>query len=104
MRRATYFEGMKRQAEEPEPIKGARAIAVLGDFITTDHISPAGSIAPDSAAAAYLRGHGVDEADFNTYGSRRGNHEVMARGTFANVKLANKLARRQEGRLDARLQ
>lgn len=97
VRRATYFEGMKRQAEEPEPIKGARAIAVLGDFITTDHISPAGSIAPNSAAAAYLRGHGVDEADFNTYGSRRGNHEVMARGTFANVKLANKLADGKKG-------
>ena len=92
VRRATYFDGMPSEAVAPEAITGARVIANLGDFITTDHISPAGAIAPDSAAARYLREHGVDDADFNTYGSRRGNHEVMARGTFANVKLRNLLA------------
>ena len=92
VRRATYFDGMTRQAQAPAPVEGARVIANLGDFITTDHISPAGAIAPDSAAARYLREHGVDDADFNTYGSRRGNHEVMVRGTFANVKLRNLLA------------
>lgn len=97
VRRATYFDGMPLQASDPQPITGARALAVLGDFITTDHISPAGSIAPDSAAAAYLHDKGVADADFNTYGSRRGNHEVMARGTFANVKLANKLAEGKRG-------
>ena len=92
VRRATYFDGMTKEATAPQAITAARAIANLGDFITTDHISPAGAIAPDSAAARYLREHGVDDADFNTYGSRRGNHEVMARGTFANVKLKNLLA------------
>lgn len=96
VRRATYFDGMGHQPSAPEAIEGARVIANLGDFITTDHISPAGAIAPDSAAAAYLRAHGVADADFNTYGARRGNHEVMARGTFANVKLKNLLA---EGRM-----
>ena len=97
VRRATYFDGMEREATAPEHIEGARAIACLGDFITTDHISPAGAIAPDSAAARYLREHGVDDVDFNTYGSRRGNHEVMARGTFANVKLRNLLAEGKMG-------
>lgn len=97
VRRATYFDGMQRQASAPAPIEGARAIVNLGDFITTDHISPAGAIAPDSAAARYLRERGVDDADFNTYGSRRGNHEVMARGTFANVKLRNLLAEGKMG-------
>lgn len=96
VRRAPYFDGMPAQPIDPQPIRGARALAVLGDFITTDHISPAGSIASDSAAATYLRVHGVADADFNTYGARRGNHEVMARGTFANVKLKNLLA---EGRM-----
>ena len=97
VRRATYFEGMGAQPEAVKPIEGARAIALLGDFITTDHISPAGAIAADSAAARYLREHGVADADFNTYGSRRGNHEVMARGTFANVKLSNALAEGKKG-------
>ena len=73
-------------------MRGARALALLGDFVTTDHISPAGSIAQDSPAARYLTERGVDPVDFNTYGARRGNHEVMARGTFANVKLRNALA------------
>ena len=97
VRRATYFDGMTAQVTEPGAIEDARAIAVLGDFITTDHISPAGAIASDSAAAAYLTQHGVAPEDFNTYGSRRGNHEVMARGTFANVKLQNKLAEGKKG-------
>lgn len=97
VRRATYFDGMTANPVAPEPVRGARAIVNLGDFITTDHISPAGAIAADSAAARYLRERGVDDADFNTYGSRRGNHEVMARGTFANVKLANLLAEGRKG-------
>ena len=97
VRRAPYFEGMPAEAEELPGIEGARALAYLGDFITTDHISPAGSIAADSAAASYLRERGVADADFNTYGARRGNHEVMARGTFANVKLKNKLAEGRAG-------
>ena len=97
VRRATYFEGMGLQPDPVKPIAGARAIALLGDFITTDHISPAGAIAADSAAARYLRERGVADTDFNTYGSRRGNHEVMARGTFANVKLANVLAEGKKG-------
>ena len=92
VQRAPYFACMPRQAAGFEPIRGARVLAKLGDFITTDHISPAGSIAADSAAAAYLRAAGVAESDFNTYGARRGNHEVMMRGTFANVKLQNQLA------------
>ncbi len=97
VRRATYFDGMGAEPNPPAAVEGARALAVLGDFITTDHISPAGAIAPDSPAARYLQEHGVAPADFNTYGSRRGNHEVMARGTFANVKLENKLADGRKG-------
>ncbi len=72
-------------------IKKARVLAVLGDSVTTDHISPAGSIKKDSPAGKYLQEHGVKPADFNSYGSRRGNHEVMVRGTFANVRLRNKM-------------
>lgn len=94
VRRAPYFE-IARPCERLE-VRGARALALLGDFVTTDHISPAGSIAADSPAARYLTECGVERADFNTYGARRGNHEVMARGTFANVKLRNALA---EGRV-----
>lgn len=97
VRRATYFDGMSAVPEDPKPIEGARVLALLGDFITTDHISPAGAIAPESAAASYLRERSVADADFNTYGSRRGNHEVMARGTFANVKLSNALAEGKKG-------
>ena len=97
VRRATYFDGMGADPNPPAPVEGARALCVLGDFITTDHISPAGAIAPDSPAARYLEAHGVAPADFNTYGSRRGNHEVMARGTFANVKLENRLADGKKG-------
>lgn len=92
IRRPPYFDGMTAAVPPVAPIEGARALVRLGDFITTDHISPAGSIATDAPAARYLRDRGVGESDFNTYGSRRGNHEVMERGTFANVKLKNELA------------
>ena len=88
---------------EPAPVTdivGARALAVLGDSITTDHISPAGSIPASSPAGRYLIEHGVEPRDFNSFGSRRGNHEVMMRGTFANIRLRNALGRRQGGRLD----
>ncbi len=97
VRRAPYFDGMERQCVVPAPIQQARILALLGDFITTDHISPAGSIATDSPAAEYLEERGLAPADFNTYGSRRGNHEVMMRGTFANVKLQNLLAEGRRG-------
>lgn len=92
VRRAPYFNGVEADVSAPAPIRGAYCLAKLGDFITTDHISPAGSIAPDSAAAGYLLEAGVPQAQWNTYGSRRGNHEVMMRGTFANVKLENQMA------------
>jgi aconitate hydratase len=98
VRQPPYFEGMKRQpAERVEEIRGARVIAVLGDSVTTDHISPAGSIRKDSPAGGYLVEHGVEPTDFNSYGSRRGNHEVMVRGTFANVRIRNRLAPGTEG-------
>jgi aconitate hydratase len=97
VRRAPYFDGMTKQPIPPVQIKGARALLNLGDFITTDHISPAGAIADNSPAARYLEEHGVTPANFNTYGARRGNHEVMMRGTFANVKLMNKLAEGKKG-------
>ncbi len=97
VRPAPYFEGMTGEPQPIDVIVDAYALVDLGDFITTDHISPAGSIALDSPAAAYLREHGVDESLFNTYGARRGNHEVMMRGTFANVKLQNKLAEGRRG-------
>lgn len=97
IRRAPYFNGMGVEPAAVEPIEGARVLALLGDFITTDHISPAGSIAADSPAAKYLQENGVEQADFNTYGCRRGNHEVLMRGTFGNVKLQNKLAEGRKG-------
>ena len=97
IRRAPYFEGMKLQPSPVEEIKGARVLAVLGDSVTTDHISPAGSIRKDGPAGKYLQDHGVKPADFNSYGSRRGNHEVMVRGTFANVRLRNKLVNVEGG-------
>ena len=87
-------------AAEPSPfadIDGARCLVVLGDSVTTDHISPAGAIKPDSPAGRYLVEHGVERRDFNSYGSRRGNHEVMVRGTFANVRLRNLLVPGSEG-------
>ena len=97
VRRPPYFEGMTMSEPGAPRIEDAVALAVLGDFITTDHISPAGAIADDSPAAAYLRERDISEADFNTYGARRGNHEVMMRGTFANVKLSNQLVDGRRG-------
>jgi aconitate hydratase len=98
VKRPPYFEGMAAEAEEGfGRITDARAIALLGDSVTTDHISPAGAIAAQSPAGRYLRGHAIERRDFNSYGSRRGNHEVMMRGTFANVRLRNQLAPGTEG-------
>jgi aconitate hydratase len=97
IRKAPYFDGMTATPAAVEDIHGARVLAVLGDSVTTDHISPAGSIKPHSPAGKYLTEHGVKHGDFNSYGSRRGNHEVMVRGTFANVRLRNKLAPGTEG-------
>jgi aconitate hydratase len=92
-----YFEGMTADPAGIEDIRAARVLAVLGDSVTTDHISPAGSIAIDSPAARYLIEQGVQPRDFNSYGSRRGNHEVMMRGTFANIRLRNALVEREGG-------
>ena len=92
-----YFEGMTLETRPVTDIRGARVLALLGDSVTTDHISPAGGIAPDSPAAQYLQSLGVKPAEFNSYGSRRGNHEVMMRGTFANIRLKNLLAPGTEG-------
>jgi len=97
IRRAPYFDGMTLKPSAVEDIRNARVLAVLGDSVTTDHISPAGSIKKDSPAGKYLIDHGVKPADFNSYGSRRGNHEVMVRGTFANVRLRNKMVPNLEG-------
>ena len=97
IRKAPYFDGMPAQPDEIKDIHGARVLAVLGDSVTTDHISPAGSIKLNGPAGKYLTEHGVKPAEFNSYGSRRGNHEVMVRGTFANVRLRNKLAPGTEG-------
>jgi aconitate hydratase len=92
-----YFEGMQRQPGQISDLHGLRVLAVLGDSITTDHISPAGTIQPDGPAGKYLVAHGVQQKDFNSYGARRGNHEVMMRGTFANIRLRNHLAPGTEG-------
>jgi aconitate hydratase len=97
IRQAPYFDDMALQPSAVEDIKGARVLAVLGDSVTTDHISPAGSIKKDGPAGKYLIAHGVQPADFNSYGSRRGNHEVMVRGTFANVRLRNKMVNTEGG-------
>jgi aconitate hydratase len=97
IRQAPYFDGMKLKPSAIEDIRGARVLAVLGDSVTTDHISPAGSIKKDGPAGKYLVAHGVQPADFNSYGSRRGNHEVMVRGTFANVRLRNKMVNTEGG-------
>jgi aconitate hydratase len=99
VRKPPYFDGMPAEPEPVADIEGARVLAVLGDSVTTDHISPAGSIKADSPAGAYLQEKGVDRRDFNSYGSRRGNHEVMIRGTFANIRLRNQLAPGTEGGL-----
>lgn len=97
VRNPPYFEGMQHEPQPVTDISGARVLAKLGDSVTTDHISPAGSIALDSPAAKYLMDNGVQAKDFNSYGSRRGNHEIMIRGTFANVRLRNELAPGTEG-------
>jgi aconitate hydratase len=103
VRRPPYFDGMLERPGQIADIEGARCLALLGDSVTTDHISPAGSIAADSPAGAYLLEHGVERASFNSYGSRRGNHEVMVRGTFANVRLRNLLVAGKEGGWTAHL-
>ncbi|HEY3292229.1 MAG TPA: aconitate hydratase AcnA [Candidatus Nanopelagicaceae bacterium] len=97
VRKPPYFDGMPAQPQPVKDIKGARVLAILGDSVTTDHISPAGNIRGDSPAGKYLTEHGVDRKDFNSYGSRRGNHEVMIRGTFANIRLKNLLLDGVEG-------
>src|SRR5690625_38660 len=97
VRRPPYFDDMPAEPEPVQDVTGARVLAYLGDSVTTDHISPAGAIRPDSPAGKYLKEHGVKVKDFNSYGSRRGNHEVMIRGTFANVRLRNKLVPDVEG-------
>ena len=97
VRNPPYFENMGTSPKPIEPVTGSRVLALLGDSITTDHISPAGSIKADSPAGKYLIEHGVEKKDFNSYGSRRGNHEVMMRGTFANIRLRNQLAPGTEG-------
>ena len=97
VRKPPYFEGMQREPSPVTDLDGARVLVKVGDSVTTDHISPAGSIRADSPAGSYLAEHGVDRKDFNSYGSRRGNHEVMIRGTFANVRLKNQIAPGTEG-------
>jgi aconitate hydratase len=97
IRKPTFFEGMTREHEALTDIHDARALALLGDSVTTDHISPAGAFSADSPAGKYLIAHGTEKKDFNSYGSRRGNHEVMMRGTFANIRLRNLLAPGTEG-------
>ncbi|MGP3982897.1 aconitate hydratase AcnA [Streptomyces sp. KR80] len=97
VRKPPYFEGMTMETSPVEDIAGARVLAKLGDSVTTDHISPAGAIKADTPAGQYLTEHGVERRDFNSYGSRRGNHEVMIRGTFANIRLRNQIAPGTEG-------
>ena len=103
VKKPPFFEDMPKEAPEPTDISGARALVVLGDSVTTDHISPAGSIPLDSPTAEYLKSNGVEPADFNSYGSRRGNHEVMMRGTFGNIRLRNQLVPGTEGGVTAHL-
>ena len=97
MRKPPFVEGISREPAPLTDIISARVLAVLGDSVTTDHISPAGSIPADSPAGKYLIAQGVKPSDFNSYGARRGNHEVMMRGTFANIRLRNQLAPGTEG-------
>jgi aconitate hydratase len=97
VRKPPYFDGMPKQPTPVVDISGARVLAILGDSVTTDHISPAGNIKADSPAGKYLAEHGIERADFNSYGSRRGNHEIMIRGTFANIRLKNLLLDGVEG-------
>jgi aconitate hydratase len=97
VRKAPYFDGMKLEPDDVTEVSGARVLLKLGDSVTTDHISPAGAIKKDSPAGRYLSEHGIEPKDFNSYGSRRGNHEVMIRGTFANIRLRNQMAPGTEG-------
>ncbi|MDG1542884.1 MAG: hypothetical protein P8Q32_03040, partial [Candidatus Thalassarchaeaceae archaeon] len=97
IRLPTFFEGIKPEVEDIEAISGARCLLKLGDSTTTDHISPAGAFPASGPAGQYLQSHGVERKDFNSFGSRRGNHEVMMRGTFANVRIRNQLAPETEG-------
>src|SRR5690606_23647107 len=97
VRKPPYFEGMGMEPAPVEDISGARVLAKLGDSVTTDHISPAGAIKADTPAGKYLTEHGIERRDFNSYGARRGNHEVMMRGTFANIRLRNQIAPGTEG-------
>ena len=97
IRNPPFFEGLTLVPTPPTDLRGARVLALLGDSVTTDHISPAGSIPADSPAGKYLIAHGVQPRDFNSYGARRGNHEVMMRGTFANIRLRNQIAPGTEG-------
>lgn len=97
IRLSPFFDGMQATPDPVQDIHGARILAMLGDSVTTDHISPAGSIKPDSPAGRYLQSHGVERKDFNSYGSRRGNHEVMMRGTFANIRIRNEMVPGVEG-------
>ncbi|MCX7121526.1 MAG: aconitase family protein, partial [Gammaproteobacteria bacterium] len=92
-----YFEGMKEKPDAPKNVENARILAILGDSVTTDHISPAGAIKLDSPAGQYLKEHGVSQLDFNSYGARRGNHEIMMRGTFANIRIKNEMLDNIEG-------
>ncbi len=97
VRKAPYFDGMKLEPDDVTEVSGARVLLKLGDSVTTDHISPAGAIKKDSPAGRYLSEHGIEARDFNSYGSRRGNHEIMIRGTFANIRLRNQMAPGTEG-------
>jgi len=97
VRKPPYFDGMTMEITPVSSIAGARVLATLGDSVTTDHISPAGSIKADTPAGKYLDAHGIDRLDYNSYGSRRGNHEVMIRGTFANIRLRNQLLAQSNG-------
>ena len=97
VRKPTFFEGMESKPETPKDIKGAHVLALLGDSVTTDHISPAGAIKADSPAGRYLDDHGIKKFDFNSFGSRRGNHEVMMRGTFGNIRIRNEMVPGVEG-------
>ncbi len=97
VREPPFFEGFAAEPVPPDDVHGARVLGIFGDSVTTDHISPAGSIDPESPAGRYLLAQGVDQCDFNTYGARRGNHEVLLRGTFANVRLRNLMAGGREG-------
>ena len=103
VRRPPYFDGMPAEPEPVTDVHGARVLALLGDSVTTDHISPAGAIKADSPAGEYLISRGVQRRDFNSYGSRRGNHEVMIRGTFGNIRLRNQLAPGTEGGVTVKL-